>query len=120
MAAGRPSRSAEAACQDRQADQQADQFAADRTPGHAGNTPAQFQAEQDGERDVGAIEHDLQDKAEPSLAAPKHVAEDRIVGEREGRPEQPDADIDVHRPEHARLGSHKPAAGQRNQRREQR
>ena len=71
-------------------------------------------------RDVGAVEHELQQQAEPPLAAPQHVAEDGIVDERERRAEQPHADIGVHGGEHARLGADEAAAGQRHQRRQRR
>ena len=89
-----------------------------RGPGDAGHAPAQIEAEHDRQRDVGAVEHELQEQAEPALAAPQHVAEHRIVGERERRAEQPDAHIDVHRRQHARLGADEPGAAERHQRRQ--
>ena len=102
------------------ADREADRLAQDRAPGDAGHAPAHVEAEEDRQRDVGAVEHDLQEKTELALAAPQHVAEHRIVGEREGRAQQTDAHIGVHRREHPRLGAHEPGAAQRDQRRQQR
>ena len=49
------------------------------------------------QRDVGAVEHDLQEQPEPALAAPQHIAEHGVVDQRERRAEQADADIGVHR-----------------------
>src|SRR5690606_41432165 len=63
----------------------------------AGDLPAELEAEEDRERDVGAIEHDLQAEPQPGLAAAEHVAEDGVVGEREGRGKDADADIGRHR-----------------------
>ena len=95
-------------------------FAGDRAPGDAGDAPAELQAEQDRQHDVDAVEHQLQEQAEPALAAPEHIAEDGVVDQRERRAEQPDADIGVHRRGDARLGAHEPLAGRGEQRREQR
>ncbi len=53
----------------------------------------------------------------PAFAAPEHVAEDGVVDQREGRGEQPDADIDAHRLADARFGAHEPLAGDGDQRR---
>ena len=83
---------------DGQAKQHGQELAGDGRPGDAGNAPAELQAKQEAERDVDAVEHQLQHQAEPALAAPQHIAEDGIVDQREGCGKQPDPDIDCPSP----------------------
>ena len=75
-----------------------------------------MQPQQDRKRDVDAVEGQLQQQAEPALAPSEHIAQDRIVHQRERRAQHADAHIGVERRVDARLGRHEPLAGQRGQR----
>ena len=102
-----------------QAGNGADQFAADRAPGHALDPPAEMEAEPDRQRDVGAVEDHLQKQTERPLATAEHVAENRVVEERQRRREHADTDIGSHGVGDTRFRIDEPCTGERDQRSEQ-
>jgi hypothetical protein len=75
--------------------------------------------EPDREGDIDPVEQELDEQPQIRLAPAEEIAEDRIIGERCGRGQKPDADIGLHRLGHLRLRPHEPFAGDGNQRRKQ-